>query len=167
MHVHDVNNIIQTLELIPHPEGGYFREVYRAEENINQAMLPPRYNGNRSFLTSIYYLLKNDDISRFHILLSDEIWYFHTGSTVIMHQIDLDGNYSRHLLGQNYSAEEMPHILVKKNTWFGAEIKNKDSFALVSCAIAPGFEFSDFKLADRNELITKYPQHIDLIIKLT
>lgn len=167
MEVHDVNNIIKFLELIPHPEGGYFREVYKCEELIFQDALPSRYNGNRSFLTSIYYLLKNNDISRFHVLLSDEMWYFHMGSSVIIHQINFDGSYNKYLLGSNYLLGEKPHILVKKNTWFGAEVKNKDSFSLVSCAIAPGFEFSDFKLADRNELLAKYPQHIDLIIKLT
>jgi predicted cupin superfamily sugar epimerase len=163
----DVNSIIKTLELIPHQEGGYFREVYRSGESISQDMLPSRYNGNRSFLTSIYYLLKNNDVSRFHALLSDEIWYFHTGSPVIIHQIDFYGNYSKYLLGLNYLSEERPYILIKRNTWFGAEIKNKNSFSLVSCAIAPGFEFSDFKLADRNDLIAKYPQHRDLIVKLT
>ena len=167
MESHDVNSVIKTLELIPHPEGGYFREVYKSEEITTQDMLPSRYNGNRSFLTSIYYLLKNNDVSRFHNLLSDEIWYFHIGSPVIIHQISFDGSYSKYLLGSNYLSEEKPHVLVRRNTWFGAEIKNKDSFSLVSCAIAPGFEFLDFKLADRNELLVKYPQHTDLIIKLT
>ena len=167
MEVYDVDNIIKTLELVPHPEGGYFREVYRCEEIIQQDMLPPRYNGSRSFLTSIYYLLKNNDVSRFHTLLSDEIWYFHIGSPIVIHQIDFDGNYNNYLLGSNYLLQERPHVLIKKNTWFGAEIKNKDSFSLVSCAIAPGFQFSDFKLANRNELIAKYPQHTDLIVRFT
>lgn len=167
MEVNDVDNIIKILELIPHPEGGYFREVYRCEDMIDQQVLLSCYNGNRSFLTSIYYLLKNNDVSRFHTLLSDEIWYFHMGSTVIIHQINFDGSYKKHLLGPNYLLEEKPHVLIKKNTWLGAEIKNKDLFSLVSCAIAPGFEFSDFKLGDRDSLLTKYPQHRDLIIKLT
>jgi predicted cupin superfamily sugar epimerase len=167
MEAHDVNSVIKTLELIPHPEGGYFREVYKSEEFIGQNMLPSRYNGNRSFLTSIYYLLKNNDVSQFHILLSDEVWYFHIGSPVIIHQIIFDGNYNKYLLGSNYLSEEKLHVVVKRNTWFGAEIRNKNSFSLVNCAIAPGFEFSDFKLADRNELLAKYPQHTDLIIRLT
>jgi predicted cupin superfamily sugar epimerase len=163
----EAEEIVKKLNLSPHPEGGYFSEIYRNEEIIPQNHLPARYDGERKYITSIYFLLKGDNISHFHILKSDEIWYFHSGAPIIAHKISEDGKYEKEILGINFAAGEKPQVIFKRNTWFAAEVFDKESYTLIGCAVAPGFEFSDFKLGDRNELILKYPDHKEIIERLT
>ncbi len=163
----EADEIIKALNLFEHPEGGYFSEIFRSEELISQNSLPVKYNGSRCMMTSIYFLLRGNNISKFHILKSDEIWYFHSGAPVIIHKISEDGEYFKETLGINVPNGEKPQVILKNNTWFGAEVSDKESYSFVSCAVAPGFEFADFKLADRNELISAYPAFEDIIKRLT
>lgn len=159
--------IIKKLELIPHPEGGYYRESYRSTELIKDRSLPERYSGNRSFSTSIYFLLNREDKSHFHRILSDEIWHFYSGSALLIHCIDDNGNYILHRLGNNLDKEERPQITIKHSTWFAAEVEEKDSYALIGCTVAPGFEFQDFELGTKEKLLELFSKHSDLIKKLT
>ena len=161
------DEIIKLLNLLPHSEGGYYNEIYRNSESISKGGLPERYNESRNILTSIYFLLKGNDISKFHILKSDEIWYFHSGSPVIIHKISLDGKYEKVIAGLDVLSGEKPQVILNYDTWFGAELLDKESYALVSCAVAPGFDFKDFKLADKIELLSKYPAHSEIINRLT
>ncbi len=160
------NYLIEKLKLVPHPEGGYFKEIYRSDEIIPANSIPS-FPFPRNVSTSIYYLLIKNDISHFHRIKSDEIWHYYEGSSVIIHIIDIDGNYHIKKLGNKLEEEENFQAIVPKGTWFAAEISDKDSFALVGCTVAPGFHFDDFELGDRKELTGKFPQHRDLIIKFT
>jgi predicted cupin superfamily sugar epimerase len=158
---------IEKLKLTPHPEGGYFREIYRSSESVEKNNLPARYGGNRSFSTSIYFLLKREQKSLLHKLKSDEIWHFYDGSAVRVYAIDNTGKLSEQLLGRDVNKGESFHLVINKEQWFCAEVINKSSFALFGCTVAPGFDFSDFELGNRKNLLQLYPEHEKLIKKFT
>ncbi len=158
----DKNYWIERLALQVHPEGGYYKEVYRSEETINSIS---GNNAQRHIATSIYYLLDSETKSFCHRLKSDEIWYFHAGAPVTLYLIDELGNWSLKVCGPG--PEEELSVLIPKNTWFGAMVTSENSFVLVSCMVSPGFTFTDFEMIDRNELIEMFPQHKEGIIKYT
>lgn len=161
-----VKYYIDKLQLFPHPEGGYYREVYRAGEMILAEHLPGNYKGNRNISTSIYFLLNEKDFSAFHRLKSDELWHFYDGSAVKISVIDEDGKFFEVLLGRQISNGEQFQTIIKKNCWFASEMLDKDSFALVGCTVSPGFDFQDFEMADCGELIELYPLHEHIIKRL-
>lgn len=158
---------IEKLDLIKHPEGGFFREVYRSDEIISERALNARYGTSRSVATSIYFLLKGNEFSTFHRIQSDETWHFYVGSALKLYVLNEDGTFMEHILGQNIEDGEQLQITIARNHWFGAKVTKKSSFALVGCTVAPGFDFDDFELAERGKLLKQFPQHRDLIIALT
>jgi predicted cupin superfamily sugar epimerase len=158
---------IEKLKLSKHPEGGYFREVYRSDEFISKKHLPGRYSSFRSFSTSIYFLLKSDEFSAFHRLKSDEIWHFYDGSPLLLYVIDPKGKLTTIKTGPNPGNNEMLQVVIPKGFWFAAEVSVKDSFSLIGCTVSPGFDFEDFELAGREKLTAKFPQHKELIERLT
>ncbi len=158
---------IEKLQLKPHPEGGYFREIYRAQGIIAQASLPMRYNAGRSYATTIYYLLESNDFSSLHRLRSDEQWFHIDGGALTIHSIDPKGNYTQHHIGKNLDKGELPHAVVTAGCWFGGSVNEPNSFSLVGCVVAPGFHFDDFELAKKDELVKMFPQHTSIIEKLT
>ncbi len=158
---------INNLGLEKHPEGGWFKEVYRAEEETAAEHLPERYSGSRHYSTSIYFLLTTDTFSAFHRIRSDELWHFYEGSPVTIYMIDSAGNYSEVTLGRNIDNGEVLQCVIPYGVWFGAKVNAADSFCLVGCTVAPGFHFDDFELASRDKLTSDYPQHKEIIEKLT
>ncbi len=158
---------IEQFKLIRHEEGGYFREIYRSAETIPEANLPDRFDGSRAFSTSIYFLLKENDFSAFHQLKADEIWHFYAGSTLTIFAINAQGILSQIILGEDFDNGEVFQAVVPAGHWFAAKVNNPDSYALVGCTMAPGFEYQDFKLGKRKELIKEFPQHKALIDELT
>lgn len=157
---------IKKLDLQKHPEGGYFKEVYRSEEKINSNALPQYFNGERNTSTSIYFLLKSDDFSSFHKIKSDEIWHYYQGSPLTIFII-INGKIEKLLLGNNPENGESFQQIVPKNSWFAACVNKPSSFSLVGCTVAPGFDFNDFELATRKELLESYPTLHEKINKLT
>lgn len=158
---------IKKLNLIRHPEGGYFSEIYRAEGIISQLSLPLRYNGGRAYSTTIYYLLESGDFSSLHRLDSDEQWFHLDGSALTIHSIDADGKYQKYILGKNIEKGESLHAVIPHGYWFGATVDELNSFSLVGCVVAPGFDFDDFELGKREELVKQYPQHKKIIERVT
>jgi len=158
---------ISNLKLIPHPEGGYFSEVYRSDEVIPKECLNKRYSNTHSISTSIYFLLNVNEFSAFHKIKSDEIWHFYDGSAIEIYLISNNGNLEIKKLGLNFEKNELPQIVIPKNVWFAAAPIDKKCFSLVGCTVAPGFEFEDFELAKREDLLNKYPQHNNLILQFT
>jgi len=163
----DSASVIKQLNLTRHPEGGWFREEYRSEEQIHAEHLPERYNSAHCFSTSIYFLLENDDFSAFHRISSDETWHFYLGSPIIVFCIFPDGSTSEILLGNNLPEGHLFQFTIPRNCWFAAKNRDANSFSLVGCTVSPGFEFSDFELANRQSLTQMYPLHADLINALT
>lgn len=155
---------IAQLRLEPHPEGGYFRRTYTADRVL--PTLPDR-TGPRPVATAIYYLLKSGQRSCLHRLKSDELWYFHAGSSLTVHIIEPAGSCLRWLLGPDPSANQQLQIAIPAGCWFGATVADPSGFSLISCSVGPGFDFADFELADRATLTRQYPQHAPLIERLT
>lgn len=145
---------IEQLGLLPHTEGGYYREMERSGRLFGQG------DEARSQYTTIYFLLTAENPSRFHQLSSDEIWFFHDGNPLTVHSISSDGEYAANEIGFN----EKLQYTVPADDIFGSTVEN--GYALVSCMVVPGFDFSDFKLFTQNELLEKYPAHKDIIRRL-
>lgn len=158
---------IEKLGLQAHPEGGYFNEVYRSDETIDESSLPERYKGVRNFCTSIYFMLKSGQVSHFHRLNSDEIWHFYSGSPLSLYIIDKEGRLSSIKIGSNPENGELLQFAIPKGTWFGAEVDEPGSYSLIGCTVSPGFDFADFELAERKILMEMYPEHKEIINKLT
>jgi predicted cupin superfamily sugar epimerase len=154
----EIAQLVEKLNLTPHPEGGYYTETYRSEIELP--------NLNRQLMTAIYFLLPSGDVSRFHRIKSDELWFFHIGSPLIVHTLTETG-HTENLLGNDLSTGEMPQLLVSKDTIFGSSVLHEKSYSLVSCVVAPGFDFADFELFSGTDLLAQFPQHQDIIARLT
>ena len=158
---------IERLGLMRHPEGGYYRETYRSSVTIAHEALPPEFAGARPVATAIYFLLAEEDFSALHRLKSDEMWHFYAGDALEVHVISPEGQHSMLRLGADPRGEEVLQAVVQAGSWFGSRLRAPNSYALVGCTVAPGFDFSDFELGARAELIRRYPQHRELILQLT
>ena len=156
---------IQELNLKPHPEGGFFAETYRSGIEVNQKELPRGFSGNRRLATSIYYLLRSGEISRLHRLRSDEIWYYHYGSSLKLILIDKEGKKKSRILGPRVDKAEHLQVLIPAGTIFAAEILESNSYSLFGCVVAPGFDFADFELFEKDDMLQAYPNLSDVIEK--
>lgn len=160
-------NWIDNLNLQKHPEGGWFNEVYRSSESISRQHLPNRFNGNRNFSTSIYYLLVAPEISSFHKIKQDELWYFHDGSSLTLHIIDESGEYHKLNLGKDINKKQQPQVIIKAGWIFAASVDSDSGYTLVGCNVAPGFDFDDFEILTRKELIFLFPEQEVVILNYT
>ncbi len=158
---------IEKLSLQKHPEGGYYKEVYRSEGSFNFSKDSADFSRKRNFSTSIYFLLEGNDFSAFHRIKSDEIWHFYQGNCLIIYSIDKNGMLKEHLLGNNLEAGESLQQIIPKNTWFAARLLSECGFALVGCTVSPGFDFSDFEMAKKIPLLQEFPQHSEIIEMLS
>jgi predicted cupin superfamily sugar epimerase len=158
------NEWIERLGLLPHPEGGWFREVYRSHERIVQDALPERFGGARAFSTAIYFLLNAGDVSRLHLIQQDEVWHFYDGDPLELHRIRPDGEHVKATVGR--SSDALPLAVVPAGDFFGADVMG-ETYSLMGCTVAPGFDFADFEMPSRDELYQRFPQHGELIQKLT
>ena len=150
------------MQLIKHPEGGYYREVYRSNEIVHKKDLPDRYSSFRSFSSSIYYLLESNEFSAFHRLKSDEIWHFYEGTSLNLLIIFPRGDFRKVVMGRDTDSNEVYQALIPKGCWFAAHVPGMDSFSLVGCTVAPGFDFEDYEMGKRDELIMLFPKFADL-----
>jgi uncharacterized protein len=157
---------IEVLGLVSHPEGGWYREVYRNTGNIPAGALEG-FTEERSICTSIYFLLEGNDFSAFHRIRSDEIWNFYDGSPTIISAISPEGVLIQYLLGRDIRNKESLQVVIPAGWWFASKVINPDSYVLAGCIVAPGFDFKDFELGRKAGLLEKYPQHSDLVEKLT
>lgn len=148
--------IIEKLELVPHPEGGFYKETYRADAIVNNNSV------SRNICTAILFLLENEDKSHFHRIKSDEIWFFHKGESIEIIMI-INGKIKTILLGNNIEDGEMPQAIIPANTWFAASLKKGIGYGLVSCTVSPGFDFNDFEIAKKPNLTNKFPNLNNII----
>jgi uncharacterized protein len=155
-------DVIDALGLTPHPEGGFFRETFRAEVSVQAPFAPIA----RAASTAIYFLLRAGDISAFHCVRSDEVWHHYLGATLELHTIEAFGQHQRVELGSNLLNGERPQWVVPANTWQGARIIG-EGFGLFGCTVAPGFDFADFHMPERAELVGLFPELAHLIESFT
>lgn len=158
---------IRQLNMQQHPEGGWFAESYRSDESLDRSALPPRYGGQRTLSTAIYFLLEGHSFSAFHRIASDEGWHFYAGAPLSLWQIAPDGLLSELRLGPDPEQGQVFQAYVPAGNWFAARPADPAGYTLVGCTVAPGFDFADFELAGREALSRQYPQHSDLIARLT
>ncbi|MBU0763678.1 MAG: cupin domain-containing protein [Bacteroidetes bacterium] len=159
---------IETLHLSAHPEGGWFREIYKSDRSFPFTFYPDKGVVNRNLSTAIYYLLSGKDFSAFHRLKADELWHYYDGNSAL--EIDIihpDGELTSLWLGRNPGKGEFPVHIVPANTWFAANLVEPSGYILAGCTVSPGFRFDDFEPGDAAVLTDLYPQHKDIIEKLT
>jgi predicted cupin superfamily sugar epimerase len=154
---------VDRLGLSPHPEGGFYRETYRARERVAGDHLPARFEGDRAMSTAIYFLLVGEQVSALHRIKSDEVWHFYTGVSIDLFVIGVDGALSTHRLGPRGPFQ----AVVPAGAWYGAALTAGAGWALLGGTVAPGFDFADFDLGDRATLLHEFPQHRALIERLT
>ena len=162
---------IEAFQLLPHPEGGFYKETYRSDcavqpqpaTSLSSSQLAPV----RAASTGIYFLLEHGNFSAFHRIASDEMWHFYAGDALEVLELLETGELVTTLLGMTLAKGETFQHMVKANTWFASRVVEGGAFALVGCTVAPGFDFSDFQLADRVELSRQYPIHREVIATLT
>jgi hypothetical protein len=160
---------IAHLQLQSHPEGGYYRRSYTAPEELAREALPERFAGARPVSTAIHFLLPEGEVSALHRLRSDELWHFYAGDPLRVHMLHPDGRHESFVLGPEPDKGMVFQAAVPHGVWFGAELADSPErgFALVGNTVAPGFDFADFELAERDELVARYPEHRALIRRLT
>lgn len=163
------NYFIEKLELEKHPEGGWFKQVYKSEEEIDKEHLPNRYSGKRAHSTSIYFLITQEEFSAFHRIKSDELWHFYEGSPLTIHIINDAGKYSNVKLGNNLENGNVYQYAIPHGVWFAATVNNiaADSYSLIGCTVSPGFDYDDFELGKQDELVKMFPNHKIIIEKMT
>ncbi len=162
-----VEFLVKKLDLISHPEGGYFKEMYRSEELIPKSGLPHRFAAARTFATAIYFLIDANNFSALHKIKSDETWHFYAGDALEVIEIDEEGQLMKTAVGNKLEAGEVFQYTVKAGHWFGSRVKQGGVFSLVGCTVAPGFDFQDFEMANRKSLCEQYPQYAEIIEQLT
>jgi predicted cupin superfamily sugar epimerase len=166
-HTMDADTIIELLNLEQHPEGGYFRETYRSPHRFASSTTDAGFPAGRSYSTAIYFLLKGDQHSAFHRIRSDEIWHYHLGSAATIHIIHPDSLYEALYLGSDLeNGQQLQHV-VPAGSWFGVTVNHPESFSLSSCTVSPGFHFNDFEMADPYRLKNAFPEHKEIIEKLS
>ena len=142
----DGAELIAQLQLQAHPEGGHYRETFRAQAQV----ATPR--GHRAASTAILFLLQAGERSHWHRIASDETWFFHGGGPLLVHQLSAAGTAITTTLGLALSQGQTPQHTVAAGDWFAAEPAPGSPWCLVSCSVAPGFDFVDFELAAVEQL---------------
>lgn len=158
---------VDHLDLLPHPEGGFYKETYRSQESIDHAHLPERFGGGRNFSTAIYFMLTDTNFSAFHRIQADELWHFYTGNSITVSLIYPDGKYEEIKLGSDIENGEVFQAMVPAGVWFGSRMTHGQGYGLVGCTVAPGFDFADFEMAERQALLREFPEHETVIRELT
>lgn len=156
--MHDAEKLIADLELIAHPEGGYYRETYRSTASVTTAD-----GSQRRALTNVHFLLAGDEFSAWHRIDADETWHFYRGGGLVVSIIASDGSFEERRLGPDGPWQ----TTVLRGLYFAAHVPVANSYALVGCSVAPGFEFSALELPSRAALTARYPRHAAEIARFT
>ena len=160
------NQLIQKYNLEPHPEGGWYKQTYKSNEEIPADALPERFGASRAFSTAIYFLLEKGNFSAFHRIKSDECWHFYAGDTLLIYIIEQTGELKIISLGSNYEKGQSFQYVVPADCWFASCPAPGSEYCFVGCTVSPGFEFEDFELANATVLSVMYPQHKSIIMEL-
>jgi predicted cupin superfamily sugar epimerase len=139
-------HLAQALDLQPHPEGGWYRQTWRSSTNV----MLPGYDGERATATAIYFLLHPGERSEWHVVRSEELWFWHMGGPLTLRLGGTDPAGPAEAptdltLGADAEHGEQPQLLVQAGVWQSAEPAG-DEPVLVSCVVSPGFDFADFRL---------------------
>ncbi|XP_077236419.1 rmlC-like jelly roll fold protein [Tasmannia lanceolata] len=182
------SEIATLLNLVPHPEGGFFSETFRDSSiTLSKSLLPPQYKVDRPISTSIYFLLPSGSISHLHRIPCAEVWHFYMGEPLTVFELSEDGQIKLTVLGLDLEAGQRPQYTVPPNVWFGSfptrDVESHSSngsslvraplrdaethYSLVGCTCAPAFQFQDFELAKYEDIIGLAPNANPFIRYLT
>jgi uncharacterized protein len=162
-----VRKIVERFELSPHPEGGYYREVFRSEIALDLPAGDPKRGAPRRASTLIYFLLAGRDFSAFHrVRTADEVWHLYAGGPLELHTIDSSQRYAKQVLSGDLASGE-PTCVVRAGCWQAARLASASAWAFAGCTVAPGFEFADFEMPPGDELAASFPAHERIIRELT
>ena len=154
-----IQELVTQFNLQAHPEGGFYSETYRSDQLTASQ--------DRNLVTCIYFLLTSENVSNFHRIKSDEMWFFHEGSSLTVHTLDPQNGHLQHAVGNEIQKGQTPQLVVPKNTIFGSSVTDENSYSFVSCVVAPGFDFNDFELFTRDALLEGFPESESIIRQLT
>ena len=161
-----VKTLINTLNLKPHPEGGYYREIFRSKIQTDH----PEHQEKRALYTCIDFLLTRGQVSLLHRIASDEIWHFYEGGPATLHIFSKSGKKISLTLGSDFNKGHTHQALVSAYDWFGVELQEETSYSFFGCTVIPGFDFADFELLDQknhHQLISKFPSEREIIQTLS
>jgi uncharacterized protein len=158
------DEVIALLGLRPHPEGGHFAEVFRSSLAVTSDL----HSGSRAASTAIYFLLKGGELSALHRVSSDEVWHHYAGDALELHAFD-GQEHTCHKVGTDLSAGERPLAVIPAGVWQAARVNpgGQHGYALVGCTVAPGFDFADFELPSRADMLQQLPAHAAWVRQLT
>ncbi|MGO8994655.1 MAG: cupin domain-containing protein [Polyangiaceae bacterium] len=154
----DAAEIVKQLALAPHPEGGFYRETWRSPLALDA--LP--HGTPRPASTAIYFLLPAGTFSALHRVASDEAWHHYDGDPLDLHEIDDAGEHTVIVLGHDLRRGERPQHVVPAGRWQAA-VPRGERYSLCGCTVAPGFDFRDFEMPKRDELVRRFPKHAELL----
>ena len=160
------NELVAHFKMLSHPEGGYYKEMYRSNELIARNALPQRFLGDRNYSTAIYFLLEKGNFSAFHRIQSDECWHFYAGQTLLIYVLHTNGSLEVIKLGNDILNGEVFQAVVPAGCWFASEPAPHSEFSFVGCTVAPGFDFTDFEMAKTEQLVKHFPKYEALIKRL-
>jgi predicted cupin superfamily sugar epimerase len=162
-----VKRIVERFQLEPHPEGGFFREVYRSSMTFDHPGIAAGDDRRRAAGTLIYFLLSGSDFSAFHrVRHSDEVWHLYAGGPLEIFVIDADGRLERRELTTDVQRGE-PTTMIPADTWQSARLAPGAEWALGGCTVAPGFDYRDFEMPLAADLAGRFPAHAATIRMLT
>lgn len=161
----EVKKLIDRFNLQPHPEGGYYASTYRSTLEIPKEALPKGFGGVRPVSSAIYFLLEKNNFSAFHRIQSDECWHFYEGDSLGLHCLSPTGIYRFIKLGRGPQC--LYQYVVPAGDWFAAEPMPESSYSFVGCTVSPGFDFEEWELAKRSQLLQAFPSYHELIHRLT
>jgi len=159
--------LIAHYKMQKHPEGGYYAESFKSKGRLPESALPQGIKGERLWSTAIYFLLSNGEKSKLHKIAFDEVWHFYLGDPLVIVEILQDGTVQETKLGTNVTGGEKLQHVVPGGRWFGSYLPLDSQFAFVGCTVAPGFDFSDFEMGDRDTLLELYPSAKHTILHLS
>jgi len=142
------HQLIEQYNLQPHPEGGWYCQTYKSNEQVAANALPIRFGASRAFSTAIYFLLEQGNFSAFHRIKSDECWHFYTGDPLLIYIIQQNGELEIISLGNDPEKGQTFQYVVPANCWFACRPAPGSEYCFVGCTVSPGFEFEDFELAE-------------------
>jgi predicted cupin superfamily sugar epimerase len=164
--VHSAEPVIRLLALQPHPEGGHYAELFRSPLAVTSAAHP----SVRAASTAIYFLLKEGEFSALHRVRSDEVWHHYAGDAIELHAFD-EAKHTLCRLGGDLVGGERPMAVIPAGVWQAARIADvagpRHGYGLCGCTVAPGFDFVDFELPSREEMLAKLAAHGEWVRALT
>ena len=162
-HPYPATYWIDRLQLTTHVEGGSFCEYYRSSLLVDSTP----HSGKRNSSTGIYFLLQQGQFSAFHRIASDELWHLYYGDPLLVYELEPTGELVIHQLGNRPDLEQQFHCVIKAGNWFASAPAAGSEYSLCGCTVSPGFDYADFRLAERQALLSQFPQHSSLILSLT